>query len=57
MLNDIDICKVADDTTTYIGDVNLEWALKKLEEKSELAVTWFEKNYIELNTDKYNLII
>ena len=56
-MNDIDICNFADDTTTYIDDVNLESALKKLEENLESAVTWFEKNYMEPSTDKCHLIV
>ena len=42
-MNDIDIFNFADDTTTYVCDVNLESLLEKLEENSELAVAWFKK--------------
>ena len=43
LLNDIDIWNFADDTTSYVCDVNLKSVLEKLEENSELVVTWFEK--------------
>ena len=39
-------------TTAYVCDVNSESILENLEQNSELAVTWFEKNYMKLNTDK-----
>ena len=57
MLNTINTSNFADDTTAYVCDINLESVLEKLEENSELARTWFEKNYIKLNTDKYHLIV
>ena len=28
-----------------------------LEHNSELAIAWFEMNYMKLNTDKYHLLI
>ena len=40
-----------------IRESGLESVLEKLEENSELAVTCFEKNYVKLNTDKYQLIV
>ena len=57
LLNDIDICNFADNTIAYVCDVNLGSILEKLEENSELALTWFEKNYMKLNTDKCQLIV
>ena len=56
LLNDIDVCNFADDTTAYVSDVNLETTLGKLEENSELAITWFEKICIKLNTEKCYMI-
>ena len=53
LLNHLPIYNFTDDTTAYICDANLESVLKKLEENSELAITWFEKNYMKLNTNKY----
>ena len=57
LMNDIDIYNFADDTTAYVCDVNSEPVLEKSKENSELAVTWFEKNFMKLNTDKCHLIV
>ena len=51
-LNEIDICNFADDTTPYVCDSNLKSVLEKLEHNSELAIAWFEMDYMKLNTDK-----
>ena len=51
-MNDIEISNFADDTKEYVCDLNLELFLEKLQENPELAVTWFEKYYMKLNTDK-----
>ena len=56
-LNEIDICNFADDTTPYVCDSNLKSVLEKLEHNSELAIAWFEMNYMKLNTDKCHLSI
>ena len=56
-LKDVGICNFADDTTAYISDQNLENVLKSLEKHSILAIRWFEKNYMKLNTDKFYLIV
>ena len=45
--NIVDIYNFADDTAVYTCDVNLESVLKKLEENSELVVTYFEKKLHE----------
>ena len=55
LLNDIDVWNFAQDTTAYACDVNIEAVFEKLEENSELAITWFEKNDMKLSTDKYYL--
>ena len=44
-------CNFADVTTACDCDVNLKSVPEKLEENSELVVTWFEKNYVKLNTE------
>ena len=35
----------------YVCDSNLNSALETLEHNSELAIAWFEMNYMKLNTD------
>ena len=54
---EIDICNFADGTTPYLCDSNLKSVLQKLEHNSELAIAWFEMNYMKLNTDKCHLLI
>ena len=56
-LNEIDICNFADDTTSYVCDSNFKSVLEKLEHNFELAIAWFEMNYLKLNTDKCHLLI
>ena len=56
-LKGADICNFADDTTPYICDSNLKLVLETLEHNSELAIAWFEMDYMELNTDKCHLLI
>ena len=56
-LKDINICNFADDTTPYVCDVSIEKVLNLLEENAEIALYWFENNYLKLNTDKCHLIV
>jgi len=56
-LKEVEICNFADDTTPYVCDSNLKTVLEKLEYNSELAIAWFEVNYMKLNTDKCHLLI
>ena len=56
-LKGVDICNFADDTTPYVCDSNLKSVLETLKHSSELAIAWFEMNYMKLNTDKCHLLI
>ena len=53
----IDICNFADDATPYVCVLNLKTVLETLEHNSEIAIAWFETNYMKLNTDKGHLLI
>ena len=57
ILKDANICNFADDTTPYVSDLCLKTVMEKLEEDSEIAITWFECNYMKLNTDKCHLLV
>ena len=35
----------------FVCNQNLAEVVKKLEENSELAIDWFQNNYMKLNTD------
>ena len=56
-IKDIDVCNFAYDTTTFICDRSLQNVLNSLEENADLAICWFENNYMKLNTDKCHLLI
>ena len=51
------VCNLADDTTLYASDIELNKLMLSLEHDSLLAIEWFESNYMKLNTDKCHLIV
>ena len=56
-LKDIEVCNFTDDTTPFVSDLDLNTTLNKLEENSAIALTWFETNYMKLNSNKcYRLV-
>ena len=57
VLDGIDICNFADDTTPYICGKNLSEVLEELEKHSEKALQWFEYNFMKMNPDKCHLLI
>ena len=56
-LQDINISNFFVDRTPFVCDETFESVLDKLERNSELAIFWFETNYMKLNTDKYHLLV
>ena len=56
-LNEIDVSNFANDTSHFVCHKNLKELLKKLERNSELAIHWFDDNYIKLYTGKCHLLI
>ena len=56
-LKDTEVCNFADDTTPFVCDLDLNTTLKKLEENSAMALTWFETIYMKLNSDKCHLLV
>ena len=56
-LNEIDVSNFANDNSHFVCHKNLKELLEKLERNSELAIHWFEDNYIKLNTGKCHLLI
>ena len=57
MLNECEICNYADDTTPFVCDEILENVVSKLEHDTEIAICWFDSNYLKLNTDKCHLLM
>ena len=47
----VNVCNSADDTTSFVCDLNLEVVL------SQLVKAWFQNNYMKLNTDKCHLLV
>ena len=56
-LNVIQACNFADDTTSFVCSQNLAEVVKELEENSNLAINWFQNNYMKLNTGKCHLLM
>ena len=56
MLNECEISNYADDTTPFVCDERLENVVSKLEHDTEIAICWFDSNYVKLNTDKCHLL-
>ena len=56
-LKNFDVCNFEDDTTPFACDSSLKSVLEKLETSSEIAIAWFENNYMKLNTDKCHLLV
>ena len=57
ILNDVEICSYADDTTPNVCDGSLKVAIEKLEKSSQLAIKWLNHNYMKLNAEKCQFLI
>lgn len=57
LLKETHICSCAVDTTSYACDQILDQIINRLEQDSLLSISWLEKNYIKLHTDKCHLFI
>ena len=56
-LKDIEVCNFADDTTSFVCNLDLNTTLNKLEESSAITLTWCETNDMKLNSDNCHLIV
>lgn len=56
-LFDVDDCNYAGDTAPFVCDQSIENLLRKLENNAEIAISWFDCNYIKMNNDKCHLMI
>ena len=53
-----DVCNFADDTTFFAYDNDLKHLMERLEhDDAELAIEWFENNYMKLNEDKCQILV
>ena len=54
---DCNVCNFADDTTPFICNKNFDFVLNELERNSNIAIDWFQNNYMKMNFDKGNLLV
>ena len=52
-----EVCNFADDTIPFVCDESLHIVATRLEHDSLEAISWFENNYMKLNTEKCHLLI
>ena len=54
---DWNVCNFADDATLFVCNENLDFVLNELERKSNIAIDWFQNNYMKMNSDKCHLLV
>ena len=54
---DCSVCNFADDTTPFVCNKNLDFVLNGLERNSNIAIDWFQNNYVKMNSDKCHLLM
>ena len=54
---DCNVCNFSDDTTPFICNKNLDCVLNELERNSNIAIDWFQSNYMKMNFDKFHLLV
>ena len=52
-----EFCKFADDTTFFPCDKDVNTLISRLEHDNQLAIEWFESNYMKLNQGKCHLLV
>ena len=53
----IDVCHFADDFIFFVCDRDLKHLMERLEHDTKLAMECLENNYMELNEDKFHLLV
>ena len=54
---DCNVCNFADDTTPIVCYENLDFVLSELKRNSNVAIDWFQNNYMKMNSDKCHLLV
>ena len=49
---DCNVRSFAYDATHFICNKNLDFVLNELEQNSNIAIDWFQNNYMKMNFDK-----
>ena len=52
-----EVCNLADDTTPYACDTDINNLIFRLENDSLIAIVWFEANYMKINADKCHFLL
>ena len=52
-----EVCNLADDTTPYACDIDINNLIFRLENDALIAIVWFEANYMKINADKCHFIL
>ena len=52
-----DICKYADDSTSYSCDKSLDTITHMFENDCNVALKWYADNFMKLNADKCHLMV
>ena len=56
LFSNTNVCNIADDTTPYACNKDLELLLHDLESDVISAIIWFESNYMKINEDKSHFL-
>ena len=51
------VCNFADGTTSFIFNKNVDFVLSELTLNSNIAIDWFQKNYMKISSDKSHLLV
>ena len=54
---DCNVRNFAEDTKSFICNKNLDLVLNELERNSNIAIDWFQNNYMKMNSDKCHLLL
>ena len=57
IIEDTDIASYPDDNTPYVIADNIDWAIKSLEESSEILFKLSNENLMRINADKCHLLV
>ena len=54
---DSEVCNLADDTTPFVCEMDLDSLLRKLQSDGENVINWFQNNYMQLNQGKCHFLL
>ena len=55
-VKDIDIASYADDSTSFVGENNIDNMIACLEQVSDALFNWFKNNHLKNNVDKCHVL-